>query len=90
MKAASVTTSRKIQLCSELGLDWEKDPCEGYVGTALLGSPSLNEDYERSDGWGQCIFSSIFYLLTGTESSKLLTLNKRKTNFLKDGFLFFV
>ena len=78
MKAASVTTSRKLQLCSELGLNWEKDPCEGFVGTTLLGSPSLNEEYELSDGWGQCIFSSIIYLLTGTEASKLLILNKKE------------
>ena len=53
-------------MCSDLGLSFETDPMEYSIDLVTLGTPAL--PIARSEGLGQCLFSSIYYLLTGKQS----------------------
>ena len=56
----------KRKLCSELGIDFERDPVDFVLGSTELGKPE--KPLPRSEDFGQCLFSSIYYLLTGKKS----------------------
>ena len=66
----TVKEKRKRVLCTEFGLKWIIDPCDDFVGKCKLGDSAICTGENRADEYGQCIFSSLFYLLTGSESSK--------------------
>ena len=64
----NVAIQKKIELCRDLGLEFSTDPVDFVLGAKVLGIPSKPE--RKSEGYGQCLFSSIYFLLTGTKSSK--------------------
>ena len=71
MTVKSVEEKQKRQICKDLGLVWDNDPCSKSTDTCQLGDPDLKDETIRADEYGNCIFSSIYFLLTGSKSREL-------------------
>ena len=58
-----VTENRRRAICTELGVQFNRDPCFCPVDSVSLGAPG--EPKSKSQGSGKCFFSSVAFLVTG-------------------------